>query len=199
MDESEEPFEVSEENFLELTPAEIATAVASVKYGTTWAKDGFDDTQAKNLIRYFHLMFKAGRLFENVQLQPVEHAFLDYVEHAFSRIVTGNATDAGQECVNSKGKSKGKSVDVAFGLSPGRGEYPREDNVLRDICLAACAILLMRKGGKWECAMNDAAKHFAGVDSNSVAEVAHEKYGIVLERMTNDALEEILKMETPEA
>lgn len=214
--------EVNSENFYSFTPEDVRGAVAAVKYG-------FDDIAARNLIRYFHFRFNEGNIFDRAELSSVERSFLEYVEHAFSRIVTGKAAGANNtelsanalrelaDILNSQGdvnsaerctqradkqaaiesKSAGKSLDVAFGLVPGKGEYRRQDTFDRDIKLAAKVVLLRRKGETWESAIDSSAELFYATNGNRVAEVAYEKFGSALSCLNDESLDSILDQHSP--
>ncbi len=152
--------EVTEENYLELTQAEIAGAIASVKYG-------FDCMAAKNLISYFHLMFKNGQLFEHGELKQSERLFLQYMSYVLSRIVADHP----------ESPDKWKSADYAFGLRRGPGERNRKDNFERDVSIAAYMVLLRRNGWSWIDAKGEVANNlFEDGQGEKAVEAAYATY-----------------------
>lgn len=181
--------EVNEENLESFTISDVNDAVGSIKHG-------FDAIAANNLIRYFHYRFCDGTLFEGVKLRSEEKAFLEYVSHAFSLIVTGKPEEEEQTDATT-----GKSADVAFGLTLGRGKYQREDATERDMKLAACVILLMREEGKtWEFSIDEAATRFYAKGGSRVAEEAYQQFGWALKHISTKDLRAIVeKQSTPQS
>ena len=169
----EPAIEVDENNFLELTLADIEGAANIVKHD-------FESKAAQNLIRYFHFMLRDGYLFDRVKLSPVEQIFIEYVEHAFSRIV-----------------EDGKSIQVGFGLTPGRGEHQREDTFERDIIATSYMILLRRNGWSWIDAKEEAAGLLFLVNGSKAVEEAYSKYRVGFETLTDDVLIGLLPSGTP--
>jgi len=168
--------DVNKDNYLDFTAKDVTRAEKSVRVD-------FDEVAAQNLIRYFHYRLKNGCLFDDVRLKPKERAFIDYVEHAFARMV-----------------EQKKSPEVAFGLAPGKGEHRRESTVERDVQLAAYAILHMRSQGanpNKEKAFDAAAvKFYAAHGGKPVAKAAYRKYERELKSMTDKSLEELLSNES---
>lgn len=127
--------EVNESNYLDITIKDVKGSVGIVKLE-------HDELAARNLFHYFHYRLKDGGIFDDIgKLNPMERAFVDYVEYAFARVV-----------------DQGKSFDVAFGLAPGRGEHQRESTVERDVIAAAYMTLLERNDWKYEIAVDEVAK-----------------------------------------
>lgn len=170
----ENDHEVNESNYLEITLEDITTALAFIKHD-------FDDLAARNMIFYFHYMLQAGRIFEKPPLNPIERAFVDYVGHAFSRIV-----------------QEGKSPRVAFGLSQGRGEYQRENTTERDAIAAAYMILLMRSNWTWEDAKGEVANFlFPDGKGDKVVEKAYVDCKDEFSLMKDEVLMGLLPSNTP--
>lgn len=84
-------------------------------------KDGHSPDSARNLIHYFHCRMSNGLPFD-------EEVLHDMVAHVF------------------KGIAEGKTLERAFGLNHGRGQYEREDTTERNTSLAASVELLVREG-----------------------------------------------------
>lgn len=172
--QSEDNFEVNEDNYLDITIQDVKGAVNSVKCD-------FDEMAARNLIRYFHYRLKNGCLFNDVRLKPKERAFVDYIEHAFARMV-----------------EQKKSPEVAFGLAPGRGEHQRESTVERDVVAAAYVTLLMRNNWKWGDAKGEAANFlFHDGKGEKAVEKAYADHKEVFTWMPNKSLMDLLPTDIP--
>jgi hypothetical protein len=166
--------QVNEENFRDFTSEDVVNAVGIVKHC-------FDADAPRNLIHYFHFMLRDGELFGNVQLSPIERAFVNYVGYAFARIA-----------------EEGKSTQVAFGLQLGRGEYPREDTTDRDLTAAAHVTLLMRNNWTWVDAKGEAANLlFPDGKGEKAVEEAYRKYKETLWILPNKTLTLMLPEGTP--
>lgn len=149
---------VDEINFRNIEAKDVVGAVSSVKLDPT--KYGIDRDAAENLIHYFHFMLAGEHLFQNVQLSPIEHAFVDYVGHAFKRIT-----------------EDGESTQVAFGLQAARGKYKRGDATERDLIAVIHVIMLMRMAWKWQDAIGEAANHwFPDGKGEKAIEAAYSKF-----------------------
>lgn len=157
--------QVNKDNFRDFTPETVQGSVELVKL-----KSNADEAQF--LIHYFHFMLRDGGLFDNVQLSPIERAFVDYVEHAFARIT-----------------EEGESTQIAFGLQLRRGKHPREDTSDRDFIATAYIILLMRKNWTWKDAKGEAANLLFPVDKGDKAvEAAYAKHRDELRICSDEAL-----------
>lgn len=145
--------DVNEDNYLDFTVKDVTCAVASVKFD-------FDEVAAQNMVRYFHYRLKNGCLFDGVRLKPKERAFVDYVEHAFARMV-----------------EQKKSPEVAFGFVPGRGEHKRENTTERDVIAAAYMVLLMKNSWRRVDAIGIVANFlFPDGNGESAVKEAYAKY-----------------------
>ena len=172
----DDDFEVNEGNYLSVTPEEVASAVGSVTVS-------FDEKAARNLIRYFHYRLKNGALFNGVPLRQKERAFLDYVEHAFSRFVE-------QE----------KSLNVAFGLTSGTGNRPRDSTTERNVIAAAYMVLLIKYNHwKWEDAKGEVANFlFPDGEGEKAVEKAYSDRRDEFWLMKEETLRELLPNNTPQ-
>lgn len=106
---------VTSENWRDQSDSDVSGAVATVAYE-------YDPIAAGNLIRYFHFALQEGELFaHHGKLTDTERGFLDFIAQSFGRYV----------------EKDGKvSLDVAFGISRGRGRL-NEDNSERNLIVAA--------------------------------------------------------------
>ncbi|MHB1214230.1 MAG: hypothetical protein ACYCY9_04495 [Thiobacillus sp.] len=130
---------------------------------------GQDPVAARNLIEYFH---------EHVldPNAPDIDVLLAYIRHAFGRIV-----------------EDGKSADVAFGLTPGRGEYEREPHAGRDVAATAYVILLTRNGWTWLDAKGEVANLlFADGKGEGAVDKAYRIYGEALQHAPDPYLLDLL-------
>jgi hypothetical protein len=137
-------------------------------------KYGHDPVAAKNLIEYFYERIgNCGRFNERV--------LLELLNHAFGKIIEEDA-----------------SADQAFGLKLGRGKYPREDKVIRDVMATAYMILLMRQGWTWEDAKGEAANLLCSSDAGDKAmEKAYADHKDLMKLFPDDTLKEMLPPGTP--
>lgn len=165
-----EAFKVSANNYRTITDGDVSGAFASIAYD-------HDSVATDNLIRYFHFAMEDGALFESyTKFSQKERTFLDFIKRAFGRYM------------------EGKSLNAAFGLTPGRGESHRDDNTLRNMGIAAFVILRMRNGTKWQDAIGDAAnKFFPDGEGTRACESAHAEYKELFISFTNDSLQTLAR------
>lgn len=115
-----------------------------------YLKDHFDPDLARKVIELFH-----ERMRDDEYVDPdLLYAFMKPV---FALIM------------------EGRSVDQAFGLKLIKGKFEREDNYMRDLSAAAVVVLLMRKGVKWEDAINDASEYLGIGDRIIMRAYSHYK------------------------
>lgn len=173
--------QVNEDNFRDVQPKDVEGMVGLLKLDPV--KYGIDPDGAKNLIRYFHYMLASEHLFERVQLNPVERAFLDFVGHAFERMT-----------------KDGESPQVAFGLQYGKGKYKRGDKADRDFVAVVHVILLMRNGRTWINAITEAAGQWFSDDKGEktieAAFTNHQKHQPYLWNLPDDVLIKMLPSDT---
>lgn len=135
---------------------------------------GHDPVAARNLIECFHERMRDDQTYD-------ERVLLEYVHHAFTKIVKENWT-----------------ADQAFGLKLRRGHYERDDHLERDIQATGYVILLMRKGWKWEDAIGEAANLlFPDDEGDKAVEAAYAEYKDTLSHEHDDSLLSMLPTGTP--
>lgn len=131
---------------------------------------GHDAEAALKLVGYFYERIQNNEPFN-------ERVLLEYLDHAFGLIV------------------KGKSADVAFGFTRGKGDRDQEDTMIRDMVVAAHFILQRRQGKSYEGAIQDAAELFwpEGKGHRAVA-VAVSNYQTVLRFKPDQELRELVDL-----
>lgn len=135
---------------------------------------GYDPVAARNLIEYFSERIGNGGRFN-------QRVLLELLNHAFVRII-----------------KEGVSADQAFGLKLGRGKYPREDTVIRDVMATAYMVLLMRKGWTWAEAKGEAVNLLCPDGKGDKAvEKAYAYYRDALTSYPDDHLMGMLPPGTP--
>lgn len=145
-----------------VTDAELNGALAAVIHG-------HDEVAARSLVEYFHERIHQGEAFN-------ERVLLEYLDHAFGRIVAG------------------KSADVAFGFKRGQGEREREDTTHRDVVAAAYFLLQRRSGQSWEGSIQDAAEKFWPTGKGgSAAKTAVATYVVALQLLPDQVLREMVE------
>ena len=105
---------------------------------------------AKKLIGYFHERMQEDEYVDSDLLY-------EFMKPVFASIMQGN------------------TADQAFGLKLIKGKYEREGNYMRDLSAAAVVVLLMRKGVKWEDAINDASEYLGIGDRIIMRAYSHYK------------------------
>lgn len=135
-----------------------------------YLKDHFDPDLARKVIELFH-----ERMRDDEYVDPdLLYAFMKPV---FALIM------------------EDRNADQAFGLKAMRGKYEREDSYTRDLSAAAIVVLLMRKGVKWEDAINDASEHLGIGDR--IIKRAYSHYKEEFECIPDSALEMFLDEPLP--
>jgi hypothetical protein len=134
-----------------------------------------DPVAAKNLINYFHERFNDIGL-DGCPKNDIG-VLCQYMEYVFEKIVV-----------------ESWNADQALGLKRRRGKYKRAETETRDYELAACMILLVRKGKKWLEAKGETANQFFEDGKGEKAvEAAYSNHKHLFTLFSDEQLEEIIK------
>ncbi|MDR3428218.1 hypothetical protein [Silvimonas sp.] len=146
-----------------MTPKELLTLIEFLKV------DHNPDIALK-VIQHFHDRMQADEL-----LPDEKDLLCMWMQHVFPQVLAK------------------KNANVAFGLEIGQGEHSRTDTTARDQTAAACVVLLMRRGKRWQEAIGDAANLlFRDGEGGKAVERAYAKYKGVFTSCPNEFLYERL-------